>query len=135
MLVAVAGCSASSPGPKGWQPKPGASAAWVTGAGANEQEYSYGKRQFSGGLQDLASRVTIDALMRNRGARFQHSAPFGPCPGAAGVATFLLPGARTLQEAFAVHDGQAIQITYARPIQLPADSAAISAMQNALCTL
>jgi hypothetical protein len=114
---------------------PGASAAWSTGSGATVQRYFYSKRQFGGTLQDLASRVTIDALMQHRGARFRGSSPFPPCPGAAGVATFMLPDRTTLQEAFAVRNGQEIRISYLRPSGSQSDPNVTAAMQNALCTL
>ncbi|MBV8531338.1 MAG: hypothetical protein JO104_08470, partial [Candidatus Eremiobacteraeota bacterium] len=105
----LAGCSAPSPGPRGWQPMPRASGAWSSGSGAGAQYYRYSKAQFSGGLQDLSSQITIDTLMRHEGARLRGSVvPFGPCPGAAGVATFALPDHATLEEGFAVHNGQAI---------------------------
>jgi hypothetical protein len=88
---------------------------------------------FSGMLPDLASQVTIDALLRHRGARLRSSIPLNPCPGAAGLATFTLAGGRTLQEGFAVHDGRALRATYTRPSTAPADPAVAAAMQNLLC--
>ena len=132
VATAVA-CSAASQGPRGWQPVPGAGAAWSNGSGTSLQEYSYQSRQFAGGLQDLASQVTIDALMRHRGAKLQGSAPFAPCPGAAGVATFRLDARTTLQEGFAVRDGRAILLSYVRPASTPVDPAVLQAMQQSLC--
>ena len=131
----LAGCSAASPAPRGWQAVPGTSGAWTTGSGSTHQEYYYTKTAFGGGLQDLASRITIDALMRNRGARLQGSLPFGPCPGAAGVATFRLYAGATMQVGFAVRNGQAIQIRYLRPTGTGVDPAAAAAMQTTLCSL
>lgn len=112
---------------------PGASAAWTSGSGASAQEYRYVRRQFSGTLQDLASSVTVDALLNHRGARLQGSVPFGPCPGTAAVATFMLPGGKTLEEGFAVRNNQAVQTTYLRPSGAPADPAVLTAMQSSLC--
>jgi len=89
---------------------------------------------FGGTLQDLASQVTIDALTRNPGAKLQGSNPFGPCPGAAGVATFRLANRRTLQAGFAVREGQAVRVTYIRPMGTPVDPNVLQAMQNVLCT-
>jgi len=115
---------------------PGASAAWTTGSGASLQEYRYSKPQFAGTLSDLASQVTISALMQHQGAKFQGSVPFSPCPGAAGVATFLLPRQHeTLQEGFSVQSGRAARVSYLRPIGTPVDSNVVQAMQNALCSL
>jgi hypothetical protein len=134
-LALLEACSSTSLAPKGWQPIPGATDAWSSGSGANAQEYRYSKSPFGGSLQDLASSVTIDALTRYRGAKFQRSTPFPPCPGAAGVAAFRLANGRMLQEAFAVRDGQAIRIRYSRPAEAALDPAAVQAMQTALCTL
>jgi hypothetical protein len=135
LLVVVAGCGhgGESAGPAGWQPMPGASAAWTSGSGANAQEYRYVRRQFSGTLQDLASSVTIDALLKHRGAKLQNSLPFAPCPGTAAVATFTLPGGKTLEEGFAARDSQSVQTTYTRPSGTSADPAVRAAMQNSLC--
>jgi hypothetical protein len=134
-VALAAGCGGSSTGPRGWQPVPGASAAWTTGSGMETQRYFYSKTGFSGGLQDLASQVTIDNLMRHHGARFLGSAPLAACPGAAGVATFVLPEQAKLEEGFAVHDGQAVRVRYLRPASAQADPSATQAMQSALCSL
>lgn len=112
---------------------PGASDAWSNGSGPIVQRYSYARKKFGGTLQDLASQVTIETLMLHRGAKFRGSAPFAPCPGSAGVATFTLPGGATLQEGFAVGNGQSIRTTYTRPRAAPSDPNVSAAMQNALC--
>jgi hypothetical protein len=88
---------------------------------------------FSGALPDLASQVAIDVVLQHRGAKLRSSNPLGPCPGAAGLATFTLPENETLQEGFAVHDGQARRATYVRPGGASADPAIATAMQNLLC--
>jgi len=134
-LVFAAGCGhgGAAAGPAGWQPMPGASAAWTTGSGANAQQYRYVRRQFNGTLQDLASSVTIDVLLKHRGAKLLGSVPFAPCPGTAAVATFTLPGGATLQEGFAARDNQSVQTTYVRPSGAPADPAVTAAMQSSLC--
>jgi hypothetical protein len=77
--------------------------------------------------------MTIDVLLKSRGARLRSSNPLAPCPGAAGLATFTLPGGRVLQEGFAVHDGQAVRAAYTRPASAPADPNVAAAMQSALC--
>jgi hypothetical protein len=112
---------------------PGASAAWSYGSGAHVQEYRYVRKAFGGTLQDLASAVTIDVLLRDRGAKFKGSVPFGPCPGAAGVATFTLPTGRTLEEGFAVRNNESVRTNYVRPSGAPADPNVTQAMQSALC--
>jgi hypothetical protein len=112
---------------------PGPSSAWSSGSGAAAQEYTFTRRPFDGTLQDLASTVTIDVLLHQRGARLGRSTPFGPCPGAAGVATFSVPGSRRLDEGFAVRDGAAIRTSYVRPAGAAEDPNVIDAMKNALC--
>jgi hypothetical protein len=132
-LTPFAACSRPSPKPAGWQPISGTQSGWTTGTGANTQIYTYAKRSFGGALQDLASQETINVLLRYRGARLLRSDPFGPCPGAAGVATFELEGARILERGFSVQNGRAIEVTYLRPASAPPDAAAAEAMKGALC--
>jgi hypothetical protein len=127
-------CSGGSPAPKNWQAVAGKNGAWTLGTGSQAQEYRYGVASFAGTLQDLASQVTIDALTGKRGAKLQGSNPFGPCPGAAGVATFRLANRRTLQAGFAVRDGRAVRTSYIRPMGTPVDPDVLQAMQNVLCT-
>lgn len=132
--VILAGCGhgGAAAGPRGWQPMPGASAAWSSG-GAKAEQYFYHRTHFGGTLQDLASAVTINVLIQNRDAKFKNSVPFAPCPGAAGIATFLLRNGGTLEEGFAVSDGDSIRTTYIRPSGVPSDPSVTEAMQNALC--
>ncbi len=132
-LGPLAACSAASPQPAGWEPIPGAKSGWTTGTGASTQIYLYAKRSFGGTLQDLASQETINVLLRYHGARLLRSEPFGPCPGAAGVATFTLEGARILERGFSVQNGQAVEVSYLRPAAAPPDAAAAAAMKGALC--
>jgi hypothetical protein len=134
-FVALIACSSASPAPKGWQPMPGASAAWSSGSGTTTQEYLYVKQKFAGMLPDLASQVTIDALMHHPGAKYGGSIPFPPCPGAAGIATFHLRDRTTLQEGFAVHDGYSVRVTYLRPSPTAADPNVIQAMHDVLCSV
>ncbi|HEX4014289.1 MAG TPA: hypothetical protein VHX17_10450 [Candidatus Cybelea sp.] len=131
--LTLAGCGSASTAPKGWTPVPGANDRWSTGSGTQRQEYSYIRQSFPGQLSDLSSRVTIDVLLRNRGARLRSSNPLAPCPGAAGLATFTLPGERVRQEGFAVHDGHSVRVTYLRRAGTPADPNVAAAMQSALC--
>lgn len=131
----LAACSGDSNAPKGWQPVSGAAAAWSTGDGPNRQDYSVESAPFAGTLKDLASRVTIDELLRNHGAKLQGSLPYSRCPGAAGVATFTLASHSTLQEGFAVRNGRSIRTRYTRPGGAPPDPAIAPAMESALCAL
>jgi hypothetical protein len=132
-LLIACGGGGSPAAPKGWQPVPGASAAWATGTGANAQEYRYTRKRYDGTLQDLASAVTIDVLLHERGAKLQRSVPFAPCPGAAGLATFTLPSGMTRQEGFTVSNGQSIRTSYIRRTGAPVDPSVTEAMQSALC--
>jgi hypothetical protein len=133
IFTALVACAhGGTPAPKGWQPVPGASAAWTSG-GTNAQRYFYTRTTFGGTLQDLASAVTINVLLHYRGARFRGSVPFTPCPGEAGIATFLLPDGGTLEEGFSVANGQSIRTTYIRPPGTGADPNVTEAMQTALC--
>lgn len=134
-LAFLVACAAGSNAPKGWQPIPGASGAWSKGSGSAAQRYFYSQKQFGGVLQDLASQVTIEELMSHHGAKYRGSLPFPPCPGAAGVATFQLNDRTTLQEGFAVRNGQAVRVTYIRPTGAPVDPSVLQAMQTALCRL
>lgn len=132
LLVACAH-GGSPVAPEGWRPVAGASAAWSSGTGARRQEYRYFRTQFGGTLQDLASSVTIDVLLHYHGAKLAGTVPFAPCPGAAGVATFALAGAQTLEEGFTVRNDQSVRTIYARPAPLPVDPKVTDAMQSALC--
>jgi hypothetical protein len=133
-LLAACGGGASSVAPKGWKPMPGASDAWSNGNGSSAQEYHYARKAFAGTLSDLASVVTIDALLRHRGAKSRGNLPFAACPGLAGVATFALPEAEILQEGFTVRNGFSVRISYSRPAGSQVDSNAAAAMQRALCS-
>lgn len=131
--IALAACSSSSAAPAGWQAAGSDPHAWQRGSGSSQETYAYTDRAFSGGLPDLASQVAIDVVLQHRGANLRSSVPLAPCPAAAGLATFSLPGNRTLEEGFAVHDGRAMRATYVRPRDATADPAIATAMQNLLC--
>jgi hypothetical protein len=133
IAVVLTACSGTSPAPKGWTAIPGSSDAWSRGNGAAREEYSFSRKTFPGTLQDLASAVAIDTLLRNPGGKLRSSDPFPPCPGAAGVATLSLRGGSALREGFAVHDGVAVRTTYTLPAGAQPDPNVISAMQNVLC--
>ncbi len=125
-------CAATAPGPKGWQPVAGDPNAWTTGAGTATQTYAYAEHSFGGALPDLASQVTIDAVLHHH-ARMLRSEPFAPCPGLAGVARFVLPGGGSLTEGFRVLDGRSVRVTYQRGAGVAADPAVDEAMKSALC--
>jgi hypothetical protein len=132
-VVSLYACAGGgSTAPKDWRPVAGQRNAWTNASGS--QQYRYDTASFGGTLSDLASQVTIDALMKNRGAKLQGSnKPFPACPGAAGVATFRLGGRKLLAEGFAVHDNQAVRTYYLRPVGAEADPGVLDAMQSVLC--
>lgn len=132
--VLVAACSGASPAPSGWHPVAGSNAQWERGVGGLRQTYAYSRSSYSGMLPDLASQVTVVALLQHPGAKLEGAnVPFAPCPGMAGVATFRLRAGKVLQEGFAVRDGRAIRTEYVRPAATPADPNVTAAMQNVLC--
>jgi hypothetical protein len=133
VLAIMNACSSgASFAPKGWQPIAGQPNAWSTGSGSTLQEYRYDASSFGGMLSDLASQVAIDALIRHRGTKLQTN-PFGPCPGAAGLATVRLYAGKVLQEGFTVRNGQAVRVRYVRPAEAPIDPNVTQAMRAALC--
>jgi hypothetical protein len=127
-LCACAG--GGSPAPKNWRPVAGEAHAWTNGSGS---EYRYDVVPFGGSLSDLASQVTIDALIKNRGAKLQSSNPLPACPGAAGVATFRLASGEILAEGFAVSNNHALRAHYLRPARARADPDVMQAIQSLLC--
>jgi len=135
LALLLSACTTPSPAPKDWHAIAGETDAWSSGSGTRLQEYRLTATPFSGGLQDLASQVTIDVLTRHRGARLEGSTPLQSCPGAAGVARFRLPGERRLDEAFSVRRGHAVRVTYVHPAGITGDPAALEAMKSSLCAL
>jgi hypothetical protein len=134
-LALLAACGGeSSAAPKDWKPMPGASDAWSSGSGSSVQEYHYARKPFAGNLSELASVVTIDALLRHRGAKSSGNFPFAACPGLAGVATFALSDGEILQEGFTARNGISLRISYSRPAGSQVDPNAAAAMQRALCS-
>ncbi|MBV8197619.1 MAG: hypothetical protein JO263_05770 [Candidatus Eremiobacteraeota bacterium] len=51
------------------------------------------------------------------------------------MARFRLAGSRLLEEAFSVHGGNAVRITYIHPLGSSSDPAALDAMKYSLCSL
>jgi hypothetical protein len=134
VAIALAACSGGQPAPAGWQPVPGASASWRTGAGASAQRYSYARSAYTGSLHALASQEAVDVVQHYPEAKLVGSDPFLPCPGLAAVETFTLGKHRTLQRALAVQPtGHAVVITYVRPKSTPVDPSVSRALKRALC--
>lgn len=91
----------------------------------------------SGTLSDLASQVTTDTLLRNKGARLLKAEPFAPCPGEAGEQTFDVKtsaGPSVLQVAFTQWSGTTTIASYQRPATAPDDPQAIDALRRAVCS-
>jgi hypothetical protein len=132
-IAMAAACGGGTPAPAGWQPVPGATGQWTTGTGAAEQRYSYEKSPFVGSLQTLGSQVAVDAVARDRSAKFLKSDVFTPCPGIAAVATFSLSKARTLDEGFSAKSDHAVLVRYEHPAHTAMDQSVAAAMERALC--
>ena len=65
---------------KGLEADPGVTNAWSNGSGAALKSTTYPRTAFDGTRQDLASRVTIDALIRDRGAKLSRAFRSRPAP-------------------------------------------------------
>lgn len=133
-FAALAACSggSGSPSPAGWRKLAGSEATWTNATAAGRQTYAYEKAPFGGTLQDLAQREIVNTTLRDRALKFVKSDVFAPCPGLAALATFS-GGGQTVQDAFAVENGNAIVVRYQRPSAAHDDPAALAAMQRALC--
>lgn len=133
LIAVLVACSFSSPHPQGWQPIQGSGGnGWAHGSGAEQQRFYFSRKPFVGTLHDLASQQAIDNVLKHRGSRLIASDPFGPCPAFAGVERFEYEH-RILREGFAVQNGQAVLVTYIRPVNVPIDSSVTQAMKRTLC--
>lgn len=100
---------------------------------AGLERYTYSSVPFSGGISDLASQQAIDVLTAHHGGRLLSSRPIAACPGEAGLSTYVLPGGRILEVAFAVVGSNAITVEYERPAAIREAPAALDAIQQAVC--
>lgn len=130
----LGGCGGGAGGPAGWQQDPKSATSWQTGSGKGAQSYTLDRRDFTGTLQDLASAEATNVVLKRRGAKFDRSDVFGPCPGQAALVRFSLPNGRLLQEGLAVLNGRAVVAGYERPASAQDDPAALQALERALCT-
>jgi hypothetical protein len=128
-------CSGAPPSPDGWQPVPGASpdTQWSSGQGADRQTYEYRKTPFTGTLQELTSQQAVAFVAAEKGARFQGSDIFAPCPGQAAIANFVTRDGRLAIEGLAVINGNAVVVTYLRPNGGSMGVAVAKAFEAALC--
>lgn len=141
-LLAIVACSsgaAQPPHPAGWtevQSTP-ADQIWDNAAQSPQerQRYEYRIAPFTGDRQDLASREAIHAIMTYPHARMQGSVPFPGCEGLAGLMTFHLDGGGVLEEAFTVHDGNAVTVVYLYPGGATAAPGVADAMRASVCVL
>lgn len=106
---------------------------------ARPGEYFMMKRtaNSSGTLSDLASQVTTDTLLHNRGARLLRAEPFPPCPGEAGDQTFTVTtphGPALLRVAFTQWNGTTTIASYERPAKATDDPDAMKALRRAVCS-
>lgn len=83
----------------------------------------------------MASSVTTDTLLRNKGAKLLKAVPYPPCPGEAGLQTFSLDGGRTVLEvAFTQWTGTAVTASYRRAASTAEDPNAADALRRAVCS-
>lgn len=97
------------------------------------------KRTPSGGatLSDLASQVTTDTLLRDRGAKLVKAEPFPACPGEAGEQIFDLKtpaGPAVLRVAFTQWNGTTTIASYERPAKSADDPQADDALRRSVCS-
>ncbi len=102
-------------------------------SGAGPERFSMKSTPTQGTLSDLASKQAVDTVEQIHGARLIRSVPFGRCPGEAGLATYSLPGRRTLEIAFSINDGKAVVARYERPTSIGDSPAAKQALRQAVC--
>lgn len=136
LLIAglLAGCNGGTPAPSGWQPVPGASPGlWSTGSGDALQTYGYERTGFSGTLQELVTQQMTAVAANNKGARFDGSDVFAPCPGQAALVTFSDGNLRVLIRGVALQGGTSVLVTYVRPKSTAMDPAVATAFEKALC--
>ena len=141
-IITLAACAAlfsgcggpgDSSGPRGWVHD--SDGLW-TNRRSQHDRFTAVSAPFDGTLKDLASQITTDVVLRNRG-QYIRGVPFARCPGEAGLQTFTLGKARTLflQVAFSVQNGRRVQASYQRGADEPDDPAAIDAMAANVCVM
>jgi hypothetical protein len=135
-LAAIpAACSSGTPSPAGWQPVPGASpnSEWSSGSGRSMQTYRFEQRQFAGTLQELASQQATDFVKTTKGAHFDGSDTFAPCPGQAALEYFSVASQGIYLQGVSTRNGNATIVTYSRPANTQIPAEVTQAMQKSLC--
>jgi hypothetical protein len=129
-----AACSGGTPSPAGWQPVPEASpnSEWSTGSGETLQTYRFEQRAFAGTLQELASQQATDFVKINKGAHFDGSDTFAPCPGQAALEYFSAGGQSIYMQGVSTRNGNATVVTYSRPTNTQVPAEVTQAMQKGL---
>jgi hypothetical protein len=121
--------------PDGWQSKGG---AWIDPQDPRQRFASTSKQNAANlTLGDLASQVTTDMLLSNKGARMLRADRYPGCPGEAGLQTFAVraPGeTEVLRVAFTQWNGTIVTTTYRRPSAALDDPAAVTALTRSVCS-
>lgn len=139
----LSGCGGGSGGrgpahPAGWIAHGQGAGASFTSPQHSDQRYSVtSSANANATLGDMASQITMNTLLRYRGARLVKAEPFPSCPGEAGRQTFrrVTPhGQALLQVAFTQWSGKAVIASYERPASAPDDPAALEAMRASVCS-
>lgn len=135
LAAPLAACNGGTPSPAGWQPVPGASpnSEWSSGSGPSQQTYRFEQRPFGGTLQELASQQATDFVKNTKGAHFDGSDTFAPCPGQAALEYFSVVTQGIYMQGVATRNGNATVVTYSRPANTPVPAEVTQAMQKGLC--
>jgi hypothetical protein len=125
--------------PDGWREQTqGKTTAWVDPKDARQRYAVASTPNATGTLADLGAKITVDTLLRNRGAKLVRSAmPYPGCPGEAGLQTFSVPSGahkQILHVAYTQWNGTTVTAGYMRPAEVSDDSAAVNALTRAVCS-
>ena len=97
------------------------------------QTYRFEQRQFAGTLQELASQQATDFVKTTKGAHFDGSDTFAPCPGQAALEYFSVASQGIYLQGVATRNGNATIVTYSRPTNTQIPAEVTQAMQKSLC--
>lgn len=142
LLLAACGGQGGSGGqahPDGWRAQTqGKTTAWIDPKDPRQRYAVSSDPKSAGTLADLGAKITVDTLLRNKGAKLVRPAmPYPGCPGEAGLQTFSLPDRDPkgiLRVAYTQWSGKAVTAGYVRPADVPDDPAAVNALTRAVCS-
>jgi len=138
LLLATAACSTGTgtptgaAQPQGWTKSTTAASTWAK-PGSPGETFSSTTKPFDGTTKDLASQITLDAVLKHH-AKLERTVAFPPCPGEAGLQTYRVPPSTLMLVAYAVYGDKEITATYSRPQNAAEDPAAMDALRKSVCT-